>query len=179
MGNHVATTVGGSNGHMELNVFKPVMLSNCLQSIQLIADGCVSFADHCVVGESVWENILPCSPLEHDDSLTHWLWWVVYPSFFAGIEPNRDRIQELLRQSLMLVTALNPHIGYDSSVMLHLHTRLPHIAISTHSFPRVYMYILIYVCVCHQCLCVWRWWGWVLSQMLPRLPRKLTKREPL
>ena len=81
MGNNVAVTVGGSNGHFELNVFKPVIIYNVLQSGQLIADSCVSFTDNCV----------------------------------AGIEANRERIAELMRQSLMLVTALNPHIGYDNA----------------------------------------------------------------
>jgi fumarate hydratase class II len=81
MGNNVAVTVGGATGHFELNVFKPVIIYNVLQSGQLIADACVSFADNCVV----------------------------------GIEANRERIAELMRQSLMLVTALNPHIGYDNA----------------------------------------------------------------
>jgi len=84
MGNHVAVTVGGSNGHFELNVFKPVMIYNVLQSIKLIADASVSFADNCVV----------------------------------GIEPNLDRIDELMNNSLMLVTALNPHIGYDNAAKI-------------------------------------------------------------
>ncbi|MEM1399516.1 MAG: class II fumarate hydratase, partial [Pseudomonadota bacterium] len=81
MGNHVAVTVAGSNGHYELNVFKPVMIYNLLQSIRLIADASRSFADNCVV----------------------------------GIEANIDRITTLLNESLMLVTALNPHIGYDNA----------------------------------------------------------------
>ncbi len=81
MGNHVAVTVGGSNGHFELNVFKPVIIYNVLQSIRLIADGAMSFTDNCVV----------------------------------GIEANRERITQLLNESLMLVTALNPHIGYDNA----------------------------------------------------------------
>ena len=81
MGNHVAISVGGANGHFELNVFKPVMIYNLLQSIRLIGDGARSFADNCV----------------------------------AGIEPNRARIDQLLHESLMLVTALNPHIGYDNA----------------------------------------------------------------
>ena len=81
MGNHVAVSVSGSNGHFELNVFKPVMIYNLLQSIRLIADGVRSFADNCVL----------------------------------GIEPNRARIDQLLHESLMLVTALNPHIGYDNA----------------------------------------------------------------
>ncbi|HWK45990.1 MAG TPA: class II fumarate hydratase [Stellaceae bacterium] len=81
MGNHVTVTVAGSQGHFELNVFKPVIIFNVLQSIRLIADACESFADNCVV----------------------------------GIEPNLDRIEKLLHDSLMLVTALNPHIGYDKA----------------------------------------------------------------
>jgi fumarate hydratase class II len=81
MGNHVAVTVGGSNGHFELNVFKPVIIYNVLQSTRLIADACMSFADNCVV----------------------------------GIEADTDRIEKLLHESLMLVTALNPKIGYDNA----------------------------------------------------------------
>ncbi len=81
MGNNVAVTVGGANGHFELNVFKPVIIYNVLQSIRLIADAAVSFADNCV----------------------------------AGIEANETRIRELMQNSLMLVTALNPHIGYDNA----------------------------------------------------------------
>lgn len=81
MGNHVTVSVGGSNGHFELNVFKPVIIYNVLQSIKLIADACNSFTDNCVV----------------------------------GIEANTDRITQLLNESLMLVTALNPHIGYDNA----------------------------------------------------------------
>jgi fumarate hydratase class II len=81
MGNHVTVTVGGSNGHFELNVFKPVIIFNVLQSIRLIADACNSFTDNCVV----------------------------------GIEANTTRITQLLNESLMLVTALNPHIGYDNA----------------------------------------------------------------
>ena len=81
MGNNVTVTVGGASGHFELNVFKPVIVYNVLQSIRLIADACVSFADNCV----------------------------------AGIEANEERIAELMGNSLMLVTALNPHIGYDNA----------------------------------------------------------------
>ena len=84
MGNHVTITIAGSQGHFELNVFKPVMIYNLLQSIRLLADAAVSFADNCVV----------------------------------GIEPNRARIEELLGNSLMLVTALNPHIGYDNAAKI-------------------------------------------------------------
>ncbi len=78
MGNDVAVTVAGTQGHYELNVFKPVMAANVLQSAQLIGDACVSFNEHCAV----------------------------------GIEPNYKRIEELLNNSLMLVTALNTKIGY-------------------------------------------------------------------
>ncbi len=84
MGNHVTVTVAGSNGHFELNVFKPVMIYSLLQSIRLLADACMSFTDNCVV----------------------------------GIEPNRERINELLNRSLMLVTALAPHIGYDNAALV-------------------------------------------------------------
>lgn len=78
MGNDVAITVGGTQGHYELNVFKPVMAANLLQSAQLIGDACVSFAQNCA----------------------------------AGISPNQERIDELVNNSLMLVTALNTKIGY-------------------------------------------------------------------
>ena len=81
MGNHVTATVAGSNGHFELNVFKPVMIYSLLQSAKLIGDACDSFRGNCV----------------------------------EGIEPNRARIRSLMEQSLMLVTALNPHIGYDNA----------------------------------------------------------------
>lgn len=81
MGNAVAVSVGGSNGHFQLNVFKPLIISNVLRSIRLLADGSNSFIDNCVV----------------------------------GIEPNRDTIKKHLTQSLMLVTALNPVIGYDNA----------------------------------------------------------------
>lgn len=81
MGNHVAVTVGGSNGHFELNVFKPVMISNLLSSIRLIGDSAIAFTDNCV----------------------------------TGIIANKDTIDRLMKNSLMLVTALNPHIGYDNS----------------------------------------------------------------
>ncbi|MDE2988246.1 MAG: class II fumarate hydratase [Chloroflexota bacterium] len=84
MGNAVSVSVGGSNGHFELNVFKPVMAFNNLQSIKLLGDAAVSFTDNCVV----------------------------------GIEPNYQRIDELMRSSLMLVTALNPHIGYDNAAAI-------------------------------------------------------------
>ena len=84
IGNDTAVTIGGATGHFELNVFKPVIAYNNLQSIRLLADASVSFTDNCVV----------------------------------GIEPNVARIQELMESSLMLVTALNPHIGYDNSAKI-------------------------------------------------------------
>lgn len=84
MGNDVTITVGGSNGQFELNVFKPVMIANFLQSANLIGDAAKAFTDNCVV----------------------------------GIQPNQDRITELLNNSLMLVTALNTHIGYEKSAKI-------------------------------------------------------------
>nr|WP_216611864.1 class II fumarate hydratase [Myxococcus xanthus] len=84
MGNDVAVTVGGASGNFQLNVFKPLIAHNLLQSCRLLADGMRSFRLHCAV----------------------------------GIEPNRPRIQENLERSLMLVTALNPHIGYDNAAKI-------------------------------------------------------------
>lgn len=84
IGNDVAISVGGMNGHFELNVFKPVMIANFLQSATLIGDACKAFNDNCAV----------------------------------GIEPNTPRIQEHLNNSLMLVTALNTHIGYDNAAKI-------------------------------------------------------------
>jgi len=81
MGNNTTVTVAGSNGHFELNVFKPVMVATVLESMELLADSMISFTDKCVV----------------------------------GIKPNVTRIEELLQNSLMLVTSLNPHIGYDKA----------------------------------------------------------------
>ncbi len=81
MGNHVTVTVAGSNGHFELNVFKPVLIYSLLQSAKLIGDACDSFRQNCI----------------------------------EGLEANEERIAELMQQSLMLVTALNPHIGYDNA----------------------------------------------------------------
>ena len=81
MGNHTTVTIAGATGHFELNVFKPVIIYNVLQSIRLLADAAVSFTDNCVV----------------------------------GITANEDRIAKLLHESLMLVTSLNPHIGYDNA----------------------------------------------------------------
>ncbi|WP_373999714.1 class II fumarate hydratase [Bdellovibrio bacteriovorus] len=84
MGNHVAVSIGGATGHFELNVFKPLIVFNVLNSIRLLADACESFTDHCVV----------------------------------GIEANTKQIQKHLEHSLMLVTALNPHIGYDNAAKI-------------------------------------------------------------
>ena len=81
MGNDVAINIGGSNGHFELNVFKPMMIRNFLESARLLGDACVSFNDHCV----------------------------------TGIEPNTENLKKNLDNSLMLVTALNTHIGYEKA----------------------------------------------------------------
>lgn len=84
MGNHVAASIGGATGHFELNVFKPLIVFNVLNSIRLLSDACESFTDHCVV----------------------------------GIEANTKQIRKHLDNSLMLVTALNPHIGYDNAAKI-------------------------------------------------------------
>jgi len=84
LGNDVAIAVGGASGNFELNVFRPMLIHNFLQSCRLLADGCDSFREHCAM----------------------------------GIAPNRERMQRLLQQSLMLVTALNPHIGYDNAAKI-------------------------------------------------------------
>ena len=88
-GNDVALTIGGSQGNFELNVFKPMIAHNFLQSARLLADGMRSFDEHCA----------------------------------QGIEPNRTRIGELMEQSLMLVTALAPHIGYDRAAQIAKHAQ--------------------------------------------------------
>jgi fumarate hydratase class II len=80
-GNDVAINFGGASGNFELNVFKPLIIHNLLQSIRLLADACESFADHCI----------------------------------AGLVANRQQIEKHLASSLMLVTVLNPHIGYDNA----------------------------------------------------------------
>jgi fumarate hydratase class II len=84
MGNDVAVTIGGSNGHFELNVFKPVIAANVLQSARLIGDACVSFNDKCAI----------------------------------GIEPNLPIIKQHMENSLMLVTSLNTHIGYENAAKI-------------------------------------------------------------
>ncbi|MFI4984125.1 MAG: class II fumarate hydratase [Rickettsiales bacterium] len=84
MGNHTTISIAGASGNFELNVFKPVLIFNLLQSIRLIGDVCNSFVDNCV----------------------------------KGIKPNKERINKLMHDSLMLVTALNPHIGYDNAAKI-------------------------------------------------------------
>jgi fumarate hydratase class II len=84
MGNHTTISIAASQGHFELNVFKPVIIYNVLQSIRLLTDGAWSFTEHCV----------------------------------SGIEANRERIAMLRDESLMLVTALNPYIGYDNAAKI-------------------------------------------------------------
>ena len=84
LGNDVAVNVGGASGNFELNVFKPLIIHNLLQSMRLLADGALSFEEHCA----------------------------------RGIEADRTRIGELVQRSLMLVTALNPHIGYDKAAKI-------------------------------------------------------------
>ncbi|XP_043657798.1 probable fumarate hydratase, mitochondrial [Drosophila teissieri] len=84
MGNQVAVTIGGSNGHFELNVFKPLVVSNVLRSIRLLADGSMTFSKNCV----------------------------------EGLQANKERIDKIMNESLMLVTALNPHIGYDKAALI-------------------------------------------------------------
>ncbi|HTP48102.1 MAG TPA: class II fumarate hydratase [Casimicrobiaceae bacterium] len=83
-GNDVAVNIGGASGNFELNVYRPLITHDVLQSIRLLADGMASFEEHCA----------------------------------RGIEPNRERIRELLERSLMLVTALNRHIGYDKAAAI-------------------------------------------------------------
>lgn len=83
-GNHAAITFAGASGHFELNVYKPVLIYNLLQSIRLLADAATSFAEHCV----------------------------------AGIEVDRERLAQHVERSLMLVTALSPHIGYDAAARI-------------------------------------------------------------
>lgn len=84
LGNDVAVNIGGATGHFELNVFKPLIVFNCLNSIRLLSDACESFVDHCV----------------------------------SGIKANKNQIKKHLDNSLMLVTALNPHIGYDKAAQI-------------------------------------------------------------
>ena len=84
MGNHTTTTIASSNGHFQLNVFKPVIVANVIQSIALLADGCTSFTENCIV----------------------------------GVVPNLKRIKMHLNNSLMLVTSLNRHLGYDKAASI-------------------------------------------------------------
>jgi fumarate hydratase, class II len=87
LGNDVAINIGGASGNFELNVFRPMIIHNFLQSVRLLADGMSSFEEHCA----------------------------------RGIEANRERIGELMERSLMLVTALTPHIGYDKAAEIAKH----------------------------------------------------------
>lgn len=87
MGNHTTISIGGSQGHFELNVFKPLIIHNLLQSIDLLSSGVESFINKCL----------------------------------DGMKPNEERIKYLMNQSLMLVTALNPHIGYDRAAKIARH----------------------------------------------------------
>ncbi|MBC6497087.1 MAG: class II fumarate hydratase [Alphaproteobacteria bacterium GM7ARS4] len=84
MGNHSAVTIAGSQGHFELNVYKPVIIHNVLRSLSLLAHGITNFHRHCL----------------------------------TGVRPHKQRIQDLMEQSLMLVTALNPHIGYENAAKI-------------------------------------------------------------
>lgn len=83
-GNNVACSIGGQNGHFELNVFKPVIIHNVLNSSRLLSDACNSFRLNCV----------------------------------DGMEANIERIDAIMKESLMLVTALNPHVGYDNAAKI-------------------------------------------------------------
>ncbi|MBN1157891.1 MAG: class II fumarate hydratase [Bacteroidales bacterium] len=95
IGNDVTVSVGGANGHFELNVYKPVIASNVLQSARLLGDACVSFNDHCA----------------------------------EGVQPNLERIEQHLSQTLMLVTALNPHIGYENAARIAKKAHKEHITL--------------------------------------------------
>lgn len=90
MANDVAVSMAGASGNFELNVFKPLIAHNVLQSIRLLSDGMQSFEHYCIY----------------------------------GITANRERIAELLNDSLMLVTALTPHIGYDKSAEIAKHASI-------------------------------------------------------
>ena len=95
IGNHTTITFAGSNGHFELNVFRPVIIYNFLQSVGLLSDSIISFTDQCVV----------------------------------GIQANKEKIEKLLNESLMLVTALNPHIGYDNAAKIAKNAHKKHITL--------------------------------------------------
>ncbi len=95
MGNHVTISIAGASGHLQLNVYKPVIIHNLLQSIRLLGDASASFAEHCV----------------------------------AGMQVDRERMSELVERSLMLVTALNPHIGYDAAARIAKHAHAKRITL--------------------------------------------------
>lgn len=84
LGNDASITFAASQGHLQLNVFKPVIIHNLLQSVRLLADGCRNFQQHCI----------------------------------AGLQPDATQMAEHLERGLMLVTALNPHIGYDKAAQI-------------------------------------------------------------
>jgi fumarate hydratase class II len=94
-GNDLAVSMANSQGNFQLNVYKPVILHNVLESIDLLADACRSFDRHCA----------------------------------RGLEPNLERIREHVEESLMLVTALNPHIGYEKSAAIALHAHHQHLSL--------------------------------------------------
>jgi fumarate hydratase class II len=105
MGNHVAVSIGGSNGHFELNVFKPLIISNVLHSARLLGDAARSFSRNCV----------------------------------TGIEANRGKINSLLNESLMLVTALNPYIGYDKAAKIAKKAHKEHLTLKQSAIALEYL----------------------------------------
>lgn len=100
MGNHVAVTIAAGHGHLQLNAFKPLIINNILQSIRLLSDASISFADNCLV----------------------------------GLKPNSPHIQKNLERSLMLATALNPHIGYDKAAQVVKKARAEDISLKEAAF---------------------------------------------
>ncbi len=95
IGNDVSITTAATHGHLQLNVFKPVIIHNILESIRLLADGCQNFQDHCV----------------------------------ADMQPNAKMMQQHLEQGLMLVTALNRHIGYDNAAKIAKKAHAEHLTL--------------------------------------------------
>jgi fumarate hydratase class II len=104
-GNDAAVAFAGSQGNFQLNVYKPVMVHNVLESIGLLGDACLSFEEHCAV----------------------------------GIEPNRPRIEENLQKNLMLVTALNRHIGYDKAAAIAKKAHKEHSTLRESDLPLAYL----------------------------------------
>lgn len=107
MGNNVAVTIGGSNGHFELNVFKPLIVSNVLRSIRLIGK-CIMF-----IHTQTWFSIFLFPLISSADGSRNFT-----SNCVSGIQANRDNIARIMNESLMLVTALNPHIGYDKAAKI-------------------------------------------------------------